>query len=77
MFVVIDKTGEFFNFLLKTSVSVSLLRTSNRLFHILGPCTLKEHSAKVFHLTKGTTNRLVCNADLRPGLLALQTTNRF
>ena len=59
------------------SVSVLLLRTSSRLFHILGPCILKEHSAKVLHLTKGTTSRLVSNADLRPGLPGLWTTDRF
>ena len=59
------------------SVSVLLLRTSGRLFHILGPCRLMEHSAKVLRLTNGITSRFISNADLRPGLPGLWITNRF
>ena len=47
------------------------------MFHNLGPCILKERSAKVLHLAKGTTNKFVSDADLRPGLPGLQTVNRF
>ena len=38
---------------------------------------LKEHSAEVLHLVKGTTRKFVSDADLRPDLPGLWTANRF
>ena len=73
--VVFGKMSEFLVFFLNMSVSLSLLRSSGKLFHSLGPCMLKEHSANVLHI--GTTSKFVFDADLRPGLPDLWTANIF